>query len=113
MILNKIIGYVLLVVGLAMIVFTVWQSYSIFMGKISAPIIFKVSSFQAASQKSAEPLDLQGQVQGAVDKQISQVMPPETLPKVFNLVAWSFFAFILIFAGGTIAGIGVKLIKIV
>lgn len=111
MILNKIIGYILLAAGLAVIVFTVWQSYSIFTGKISAPIIFKVSSFQAASQKSAEPLDLQGQLQSAVDKQISQVMPPETLPKIFNLAAWSFLAFILIFAGGTMAGIGVRLIK--
>ncbi|KKQ18607.1 MAG: hypothetical protein US31_C0003G0036 [Berkelbacteria bacterium GW2011_GWA1_36_9] len=111
--LNKIIGYVLLIAGLALIVFMVSQSYSIFTGKALPPVIFKVSSFQSALEKSTEPLDLQGQMQNVVNQQIGQVLPPEILPKIFNLVAWSFFAFILIFAGGTIASIGVKLIKIV
>ena len=111
--LNKIIGYILLIAGLALIVFAVFQSYGIFTGKALPPVIFKVSSFQGASQKSTEPSDLQGQLQNVVNQQIGQVLPPEILPKIFNLAAWSFLAFILIFAGGTIASIGVKLIKIV
>ena len=117
MILNKIIGYVLLVAGLALIVFTVFQSYNFFTGKASSPVIFKVSSFQSVSQENVGSQDLQSQIQiqlqNSVEQQISKVLPPEILPKIFNLVAWSFFAFILIFSGSIIAGIGVKLIKIV
>jgi hypothetical protein len=33
------------------------------------------------------------------------------LPKLLNLLSWSIFAGILIFAGAQIAGLGIKLIK--
>jgi len=112
MIINKIIGYVLLAIGLAMIIFALYQSYNIFTNKTSAPVIFKVSSSQNNSQSTAIS-NLQTQIQNVVDQQISQTLSPEILPKIFNLVAWSFFAFILVFAGGTIASIGIKLIKII
>jgi len=54
---------------------------------------------------------LQGQIEQTVQKQLSQILPPAVFSKILNLATWSLFAFILIFAGGTITNIGVKLVK--
>jgi hypothetical protein len=115
MISNKIIGYILLAVGLLLIIFSVYQSYAIYTGKISAPLVFQVPSAQelssATSQNTAQ--QIQNQIDQSVQKQINQILPLSTITKILNLGVWSFLAFVLIFAGGTISGIGVKLIKAV
>jgi len=103
---NKIIGYILLVVGLAIIFWTLYQSYNIFTDKISAPIIFKTQILQQKSKINNQE-DLQQQLQ----QQINELLPPDTLPKILNLFSWSVLAGILILGGGQIAGIGVKMIK--
>ena len=114
MILNKIIGYILLVLGLIIVFFTLYQSYNIFNDKISAPIIFKTQITQQKS-KANNQLNLQEQMQEQVQKvinsQISELLPIDTLPKILNLFSWSILAGILIFGGGQIAIIGIKLIK--
>jgi hypothetical protein len=38
-------------------------------------------------------------------------MPSDFMPLLFNLIAWSIFAGILIFSGAQIAGLGIKLLK--
>lgn len=115
MMLNKIIGYVLLVAGLFLIIFSVYQSYNIYTGKSAAPLVFQVPSAQelslGASQNIAQ--QIQNQIDQTVQKQINQILPAAAITKILNLAVWSFLAFILIFAGGTISGIGVKLIKAV
>jgi len=105
-------GYILILAGLAIIVFAVFQSYNIYTGKSSAPLVFQAPSAQNVS--SGAGLDIEQQIQNQIDqsvqKQLNQILPPAAITKTFNLVSWSFLAFILIFAGGTISGIGVKLI---
>lgn len=108
MILTKILGLILIVVGLATIIITCFYSYNIYMGKASAPIIFQIP---ASTQTSSGSQGLQDQIEQTVQKQLSQILPPATFSKVLNLATWSLFAFILIFAGGTITNIGVKLVK--
>ncbi len=114
MISNKIIGYILLVMGLAIIGWTLYQSYNIFNDKSSAPLIFKTSDPQKTSQV-VNSLDLQQQLQErmekVVSKQISGLLPIDILPKILNLFSWSILAGILIFGGGQIAGLGIKLIS--
>lgn len=109
---NKILGYTLLVIGLALIIFSLWQSYNIFYGKSSAPFLFVTP---VASQNQQNLLGLQAisqeQIEKAIQQQIGQVIPFGDITKVLNLLSWSLFAFILIIAGGAISSIGVKLIN--
>lgn len=110
---NKIIGYALLIAGLLLIIFTLYQSYSIFMGNSSAPLLFKIQApAQSPKTSGAGSLqDLQKQLNEEISKQIGQMIPAETLPKILNLLSWSILTGILIFGGGQIAGLGVKMIK--
>jgi len=112
---NEIIGYVLLVLGVVLIGWTLWQSYNIFMGKISAPLVFTTPALVNSSAKSVGLFDIssqiQSQLQNALGQQLSQMVPADSITKILNLVSWSVFAGILIFGGSALAGIGVKLIK--
>jgi len=50
-----------------------------------------------------------------MEEQLREMIPVEELveniPRLLNLLSWSIFAGILIFAGAQISSIGVKLIK--
>jgi hypothetical protein len=108
---NKILGYILLVIGLATIFAVAWNSFNIFNGKVSAPEIFKVQLENKSLVKNTNSLDLQAQLDSAIQKQLKDMIPTDTLPKILNLISWSIFAGILILVGSSIAGIGIKLLK--
>ena len=76
-------------------------------------MIFKTQIQQKSKQNNS--LDLQQQLQqqmdNAISKQLGELLPPETLPKILNLISWSILAGILIFGGGQIASLGIKIIK--
>ncbi len=108
MITNKVLGYILLTAGLLLIICVMWQTYNIFTDKTSAPLVFKTA---ASFVDKTGSQDIQGQINDAVKKQIGQLISPDSITKVLNLASWSLLAWILIIAGGTLSGIGVKLIK--
>lgn len=104
---NKIIaGYVLLVIGVLLIVIPLWQTYSIFTGRsLPAQVFIRPPSLKVNSNVSA--LDIKGQVQNALIK----IMPIDLINNTLNLTCWLLLMWILIYGGGKIADIGVKLIK--
>ena len=110
---NKIIGFSLLVAGLLLIFFTLWQSYGIFTGSLSAPLMFTVqdSALPSNTGNVGSLQDLQKQLNDEISKQIAQMIPVDSIPKILNLLSWSILAGILIFGGGQIAGLGVKMIR--
>lgn len=83
---NKIIGYVLLAAGLLLIIFPLFQTYKIFTGKTMPPQIFKEVSLR---------------ISPTVDLANSSL----------NLSAWFVLLAVLIYGGGKIADIGVKLLN--
>lgn len=101
---HKIAGYVLLAAGILLIILPLWQTYQIFTGKAVPPQIFMkpVQSGQPASGVSIE-----AQIQQAVLK----VMPVGALYDSLNLGNWLILMWILIYGGGKLSEIGVKLIK--
>ncbi|KKP33313.1 MAG: hypothetical protein A2312_04875 [Candidatus Staskawiczbacteria bacterium RIFOXYB2_FULL_32_9] len=114
---NKILGYVLLIIGLIVIFGVSWQSYNIFNGKIPAPEIFsaqggKVQLEDKLAVKNPNSLDLQAQLDITIQKQLKDMIPADILPKILNLISFSMFAGILILVGSSLAGIGTKLLKI-
>jgi len=103
---NKIIGYVLIVVGVLLIVLPLWQTYNIFTGKALPPQVFtKPVTLQV--DENASPLDVQKQMQNAFIK----VLPIDLINNTLNLVNWLFLMWVLIYGGGKIADIGTKMIK--
>lgn len=118
---RKIIGWILLSVGLIIILWALLSSYNIFTAKKEVPVLFeapkteKVSLQTNQEEPSATVRDLENQAQkiieGQLREQIQQVIPSEFIAKIFNLISWAFFVAIAIFAGSQIAGLGTKLLK--
>ncbi len=119
--LKQTIGWILIAVGVAAILWGAWDSYQIFTAKKEAPQIFKIAAVQnqttgntntSNKNLTAEQIQeqLQQQMQQAVKDSFSQMLPLDSMPKIFNLLTWSIFMGILIFAGGKISGIGIRLL---
>lgn len=103
---NKIIGYVLLAVGLLLIILPLWQTYNIFTGKSTpAQVFMKPIALTVNDKVSA--LDVQGQIQNALIK----IIPIGFIDNTLNLTSWLLLMWILIYGGGKIAEIGVKLLN--
>ena len=103
---NKIIGYALLVVGLLLIVVPLWQTYNIFTGKALPAQIF-MQSIPLKVDPNVSQNDIQGQIQNAMVK----VIPTESINNTLNLASWLILMWVLIYGGGKIAEIGVKLLN--
>ncbi len=138
---NKIIGYLLLAVGMGIIFWSVFASYDIFTAKKEAPKVFSYNSegivnLNGDSDKKAgseEAIDIdkskltdlnylknleaeqKAQVEDMMKNQISgqlkEMIPEEFTLKLLNLSSWSMLVFILIFAGSKISALGIKLMK--
>lgn len=112
---KKIIGWFLLVLGLAAIFGPMYFSYQIFTAKIEAPQIFEAEEAKKEPFLTEMPLSLEDQMGEQVKKMLENsvggMMPVGFAPKLFNLMAWSIFTMILFFGGSRVAGLGIKLLK--
>ena len=112
---QKIAGWALLAAGLILIFWSVLSSYNIFTAKTSVPEIFKIEEQKITTDSQGQPDALQEQMQKivnqAIAEQIKGFIPANTLPELLNLIAWSIFSGIFIFAGSGISNLGIKLIK--
>ena len=113
--LQNLIGWVLLLVGLAAILWIVYSSFNIFTAKASAPEIFKIEiEIQDHPAKGKTPTtqaELQKEMEKLIGEQLKGLLPVDTMPKLLNLISWSIFAGILILAGSQTSGLGIKMIK--
>lgn len=107
---TKILGWVLLLAGVLIIVWTLYSSYNIFTGEAATPEIFEVEKEEALSQKEGAE-DLQAQMEEMIGEQLKGLIPADTIPKMLNLGVWAMLAGILIFGGAQISNLGIKLIK--
>jgi len=113
---TKIFGWVLLIAGITIIVWSLYSSYNIFTGAKAAPEIFKmpVEEVETPVDKGKIPTtqaELQKELERMIGEQLKGILPVETLPKMLNLIVWSILAGILIFGGAQISNLGIKLIK--
>lgn len=113
---RKIISWILILGGVAIIGWSLYSSYQIFSGKATAPEIFKVE------EKEEKPLlekgktglglpELQEEMKETIREEIGKMVPPEFLANLLNLMSWSVFAGILIFGGSQLSSLGIKLLK--
>ncbi len=114
-VLIKILGWILLIAGVAVIGWALISSYNIFTGKKDSPEIFKIevreSSPVAPETVPTIPEEIQKEMEKLMEEQLKDILPADFLPRTLNLTAWSILAFIFIFGGAQISGIGIKLIR--
>lgn len=108
---RKIIGWFLLFLGVAIIFYSLYSSHNIFTGKTALPEIFKITEKEAVLTQKGGVQDVQAQMEKMIGEQLKEILPSDFLPKIFNLIAWSIMAGILIFGGAQTANLGIKLIK--
>jgi len=126
---KKIVGWALLFLGVAIIIWSLWSSVNIFTGKKLPPEIFKSSqqepeaqleigapkdtSSQKKSLSSQEQLQQQAQqeMQKGIVEGLGKMLPIDALTKFFNLGVWLILVWILTMGGGKISGIGIQLLK--
>ena len=110
--LKKIIGWILLVGGMAIILYSLYTSYLLFTAARPAPVIFRMEVATSTSSNFL-PTDLTEKRITKIDLQqlVNSFCLGGSQSKLLNLIAWSIFAGILIFGGSQISGLGIKLIK--
>lgn len=105
---KKFSGLFLLLLGLIVIFYSIFSSYNIFTARALPPEIFKVE-IETPSQKGAGSIE--GQIEEMIGEQLKDILPVGSVSTLLNLISWSIFAGILIFAGAQISSLGIKLIK--
>ncbi len=106
---TNILGWLIFLVGIFIIGFTLYSSYNIFTGKMDIPVLFEFET-QEAQIPSKTPTT-QTEIQEMIMQQLKGIIPMETVSKFFNLTVWTMLAWILIAGGAQIANLGIKLIK--
>jgi hypothetical protein len=129
---NIIFGWFLLLFGLGLIFSVLLYSYNVFTAKTDLPEFFKIDEQVLTLEQekneialtqeavgdenkfSSSPLAdarVGDEMQKIIGEQLKDFLPVDNFSNIFNLIVWSIFAGILIFAGAQISGIGIKLIK--
>jgi len=93
---EKIIGYSLLILGVILLLFSIYEMVNVYTGATAAPNLFHLSDVSMPTGENETNVTL---IQGA---QLSQVP---------NLFAWFILMGFVMFAAGKIASIGVNMIK--
>lgn len=128
---KKVIGWVFIILGIMVIIWTIWNSYLIFTLKKPVPEILKIEAKEDIISQSSEKESVSSQsfekeplvfpleemqekvvreMKETVAERLKEIMPLDVIIKLFNLISWSIFAGILIFAGGKISEIGIRLL---
>jgi len=104
MIENKIIGIILLVLGLLMVGWSILYTYNIIQGKTDLPEFFFSQEVEEISPQSNE-------IEETVREQIENILPQSSVYRLLNLIVWAIFAWIVILAGGKISSLGIGMLK--
>ena len=112
---TKILGWLLLTLGILIVIYSLFISYKIFTGESRAPDLFKIEEkAEIVQRETAKSLESQaeGIVREELQKQFQKMMPSDSIPQFLNLISWSMLAGILILGGAQLSSLGIKLIKI-
>ena len=93
---EKIIGYVLLISGVLLMLFSIYQIIQVFTGASSPPTLFNFSDITFSSPLSEES---------------STIISGKDLNTLFGMGAWYMMMFFVMWAGGKISSLGVNLMR--
>lgn len=93
---EKIIGYILLALGVILIVFAIVQMFAVYSGGSSPPNLVTLSDLSLSTDQAGASVTL---------------LKGEQLSQLPNLFFWFVLMSFLMFAGGKIASLGVTMVK--
>ncbi len=102
-------GIFLIVAGIFVIAFDCFAIYSAITGKYQSPHIFSQSKSTNSALKPANPQDIGQMINSALQSSIAPILT-DSLPQLFDFIAWTMLVWLFIVAGGKIAEIGIKLL---
>ncbi|XOB42425.1 MAG: hypothetical protein ACKKMP_03640 [Candidatus Nealsonbacteria bacterium] len=108
---TKIIGWLIFIIGISIIVLTIYHTYNIFTGKASAPEIISLNIEKPKTSGQGGLPTNPDQFREMISQQLANMLPLESLPQFLNLIVWTIGAGVLMLGGSKIAGLGVNLIK--
>ena len=107
---EKIVGWILILAGIVLIIWTLYSSYNIFTGKVEIPEVFKIEQKEKTQEPTnGETQEIQAQLEEMIGEKLTGLIPADTFPNLLNLIVWLMLAFVLIFGGTQIASLGIKL----
>lgn len=107
---TQITGWLLLILGLVVIFYTLLASYNIFTGRQEVYSLFSIEA-QSSSNIVQLPSSVSTQMQKVIQNQLNGVIPQGSIPKILNLLAWSILASILLMGGSRLSNLGVQLLR--
>ena len=93
---EKIIGYALLILGIILLLFSIYEMINVYYGNAPPPKLFELQDISLPLGQNGTGVSL---IQGA---QLSQIA---------NLFFWFILMGFVLFAGGKIASLGVTMVK--
>ena len=115
---QKILGFALLAGGVGIILYSLYASFTFFMGSATPPEIFSMNTQDSETEKKGTQdfsldsiQDIGSQIPKLLGDQLQGMLPAGLIPRMLNLAVWSAFAWILMLGGGQIAGLGIKLLR--
>jgi hypothetical protein len=93
---EKIFGFILIIIGLIFIFYSIYSMFNIFSGSSNPPKIIKMNNVELS-------IPLAGEV---------EILSGEEISKIANMSLYSIFMFFIISAGSRIADLEIKLLKI-
>ncbi len=93
---EKLVGYALLVLGIVLLLFSMFEMINVYSGNAPAPKLFELQDVSLSTGQNGAGVSL---IQGA---QMSQLA---------DLLCWFLLMGFVLFGGGKIASIGVNMIK--
>jgi hypothetical protein len=106
---KQIVGWFLLLVGICIIAYGLYDSFNIFTGEKEAPVVFFLEKGNVVP--SSDQGGVEEQMKQMVQEQLDKILPSSFIFRILNLATWSIFVGILIFGGAQISSLGIKLIK--
>lgn len=91
---EKAVGYILLILGVVMILISVYFMFSVFTGSLAPPRLFNFSDVY---------INIQGES--------TLIFSGEEMNKIFALIFWYLLMLFIMTAGGKIASLGINLIR--
>lgn len=115
-----VVGWILIIVGLAVIGQTINNSYKYFTGRADFPAVFTNlaansvldSKITAAADSQNLQEMAQAQIQQSMNQAIGNILPADSITKLLNIIVWSIFATFLVYAGAKIASLGIQLLSL-